>query len=133
MKRRRRISRASLYAIATLDALVTYRAAFKAGRLGRAHGDVVRGAYALAADELVHRGRTSLRVAAGWFLLGLAFTATMYGFGFGIDVWWIANIRTAFLALAAIAFGRELAYSATARLLAPPPLVEVEDGGDESA
>jgi hypothetical protein len=127
MKRHRKISRGSLHAIATLDALAAYRAAFKAGRLGWAHGDVVRAAYALAADEVLHRGRVALRMAAGWFLLGLAFTATMYGLGFNIDVWWIANIRSVFLALAALAFGRELAYSATARLLTPPPIVELDD------
>lgn len=127
MKRHRKISRGSLHAIATLDALAAYRAAFKAGRIGRAHGDVIRAAYALAADEATHRGRTALRMAAGWFLLGLAFMATMYGLGFNIDVWWIANIRSVFLALAAIAFGQWMAYDASARLLTPPPLVEPDE------
>lgn len=124
MMGRRRIGKGSLYAIADLAALSTYRAAFMHGQLGRAHAAVVREVYDLAADEFGVRRRASGQLACLWtglVLIGMAM-ATLLGVNPG--TWWMVELRIALVALGGIAVGRYFAYDAAARLLKPAVIDE---------
>lgn len=67
--------------MADAEALITYRAAFKAGTLASAHRDVVRSVYQLATDELLDQARTAKR--AGRLFLALWLTTAG---GVAVDV-----------------------------------------------
>lgn len=125
-----RAAKATLHAVANLVALTAYRNAFKAGRLGRAHSDVVREVYGMAAAGLLAMRRQAWRVAAVWAALGVALSLTSAVMGMPRGGW-LAQLGIVAGSYACLRIGGALAYGNAARLLAPPPIVEpVESVGD---
>lgn len=118
-----RAAKATLHAVANLAALVAYRNAFKAGRLGRAHSDVVREVYLMAAGALLAMRRQAWKVAAVWAALGIALNATSAIMGMPPGGW-LAQLGMVAGAYACLRIGGALAYGNAARLLTPSPIVE---------
>lgn len=138
MKRVHEINASTLWPLAQLAALTTYREAFKHGMLGQSHRAVVGEVYGLVADELAARKRWAARVGFAWaglwiVLWGTGVLAALLGL---TAPWWhlVEDARIVCLVLAARWFGSWMALDKMARLLTPPVVVEAahELEGDPS-
>jgi hypothetical protein len=137
MVRVRTIRRLALLGAAEREALVVYRAAFKAGQLGTAHRDMVQSVYQLAADELLSRAAMERR-RGRWALatIGLMLVTG----GLAIAGWHIAQDSIAFYLLrgfgfvpvvvAVYSYASASTFEDSARLLAPPARRRVKGGSE---
>ena len=116
-----------LFLTASARALDIYRAAFKAGKLGSVHGDVVGEAYRLA--RLVYRrraGRATIETLVG-FGAFITFVAVAYAVGLDTGKGWAQIVYLALVVLTTWRAGASGAYRESARLLNRPLVINLDD------
>lgn len=127
---KREIEAVTLWPLAYVTALATYREAFKHGMLGRAHGAVVAEVYGLASDELTARRRRAARAGMAWLGLWLALWGAQWlteWQGAESPRWleFIEEFRVVPLVLAPRWFGAWMALDRAVGLLTPPRVLTV--------
>lgn len=112
-----------LFMAASYRALDIYRTAFKAGRLGHAHGDVVREAYRLATVVYRRRARRAAIEALVGALTLPAYVLVLHWTGVDMYESWLAHLGySTIIAVTSWRVGVCGAYREATRLLTYPPI-----------
>lgn len=119
-----------LFMTASHRAVDIYRTAFKAGRLGHAHGDVVRESYRLATVVYRRRaGRAAVEAVIGALILP-AYVLILHWAGVDMYESWLAHLGySTIIAVTSWRVGVCGAYREATRLLSCP---RIKNESDES-